>query len=65
MPSVIIVSSMFIENYLLIYNLRVALSSLTEIFEILIAKIFEMKSLNQTSLLMNNLKIQIWHGLIN
>ena len=56
------VSSMFIGKYLLIYHLRDTLPSLTEIFEILIVKIFEMKSLNKTGRSMNQ-KIQIWYGL--
>ena len=62
MASAIIASSMFIENFLLIYRLKDTLISLIEIFEILIEKIFEMKSLNKTGLSVN-LKIQIWFGL--
>ena len=58
----IIASSMFIGKYLLIYHLRDTLRYLTEIFEILIMKIFEMKSLNKTGRSMNQ-KIQIWYGL--
>ena len=61
MPLAIIVSFMFVENYLLIYHLRDTLPSPTEIFDILIAKIFEMKSLK--SGLSMHLRIQIWHGL--
>jgi len=38
-----------------------SLPSLTEIFEILIVKIFEMKLLSKTGRLMNQ-KIQIWYG---
>ena len=49
MASAIIASSVFIENFLLIYHLKDTLSSLIEIFEILIEKIFEMKSLNKTA----------------
>ena len=44
---------MFIENFFLIYHLKVILLSLVEISEILIEKIFEMKSLNKTGLSMN------------
>ena len=62
LSSAIIASSMFIRKYLLIYHLRDTLPSLTEIFEILIVKIFEMKSLNKTGQSMNQ-KIQIWYGL--
>ena len=62
LPSAIIASSMFTGKYLLIYHLRDTLPSLTEIFEILMVKIFEMKSLNKTGRSMNQ-KIQIWHGL--
>ena len=58
----IIASSMFSENFLLIYHLKDTLTSLIEILEILIEIIFEMKSLNKTGLSMN-LKIQIWFGL--
>ena len=46
----------------LIHHLKDILLSLIEISEILIEKIFEMKSLNKTGLSMN-LKIQIWYGL--
>ena len=53
---------MFIGKYLLIYHLRDTLSSLTEIFDILIVKIFEMKSPNKTGRSMNQ-KIQSWYGL--
>ena len=62
LPSAIIASSMFTGKYLLIYHLRDTLPSLTEIFEILMVKIYEMKSLNKTGRSMNQ-KIQIWHGL--
>ena len=62
LPSAIIASSMFIGKYLLIYHLRDTLPSLTEIFEILIVEIVEMKSLNKTGHSMNQ-KIQIWYGL--
>ena len=53
---------MFIGKYLLIYHLRDTLPSLREIFEILIVKIFDMKSLNKTGRSMNQ-KIQICYGL--
>ena len=53
---------MFTGKYILIYHLRDTLPSLTEIFEILMVKIFEMKSLNKSGRSMNQ-KIQIWHGL--
>ena len=56
------VSSMFIGKYLLIYQFRDTLPSFTEIFEIVIVKILEMKSLNKTGRSMNQ-KIQIWYGL--
>ena len=52
---------MFIGKYLPIYHLRDTLPSLTEIFEILILEIAEIKSLNKTGRLMNQ-KIQIWYG---
>jgi len=62
LASAMIAPSMFIENFLLIYHLKDTLTSLIEIFEILIEKIFETKSLNNTGLSVN-LKIQIWFGL--
>ena len=43
-----IASSMFIGKHILLYHLMDTLPSLTEIFEILFVKIFEMKSLNKT-----------------
>ena len=43
-------------------HLRNTLPSLTEIFKILIVKIFEMKSLNKTGRSINK-KIQIWYSL--
>ena len=56
------VSSMFIGKYLLTYHFRDTLPSFTEIFEIVIVKILEMKSLNKTGRSMNQ-KIKIWYGL--
>ena len=50
MALAIIASSMFIENFLLIYHLKHILTSPIEISGSLIEKIFEMKSLNKTAL---------------
>ena len=55
------VSYIAISDHSLVYVYR-KISSDTEIFEILIVNIFEMKCLNKSGCSMNQ-KIQIWYGL--